>query len=419
MKSQDNMVADAVNDKKSASTLGVSHWYGPFRPRLILVIATFLAVFIALPPLGAPVGLTCWRTESGSVSCNATLAGSRTTRGFEARAVELAPVARKGGLSPDHFQIVLTDEVGRQLKLWSMDIDEAQGPLAELDALLHQGGNKPFRIGYSESARTNWGILGIAFLGLVLIWLLWEVSPLWLHFNPSTRVLSVVPTWLGVPLAIKTYNLTGASEVRVNELPRALSSQRAPESGYRVTCTVGDRLINIPRGLRPAGNSHQDLVDWLRAVLGLQIANLPESESLPQPESESLPEPESLAPLPPQQPSSPPSQRVVPVAGQWLDFLPSSNLRRKIAYGLGVLTIGAIVLGGVFLYINATEGTLEVTCAHRCRFQGTDCFPGGEFQLTLAPGRYVIDIWRPELKSSWEPHAIDIVVGQTVRFTCR
>lgn len=239
------------------------------------------------------------------------------------------------------------------------------------------------------------------------------MSPIRLHLSPSTRVLSVVPTWLGLPLATKTYDLTGASDIRVNELPRALSSWRSPESGYRVTCTVGDRLINIPRGLRPAGNSHQDLVDWLRAVLGLQAVGLP--ESAPESESESLPQPESLPPSPLQQPCLPASHRVVP----WLDFLRSSNLRRKIAYGLGVFTIGAIVLGGAFLYINATEGTLEVTCAHRCRFRGIDCFPGGGVTLTLAPGRYVIDIWRPELKSSWEPHSIDIVVGQTVQFTCR
>lgn len=177
------MAADAVNSEQGASTLGVSHWYGPFRPRLILVAATFLAVLVALPLLVGPdkVGLTCWRTERGLVNCNASLAGSGTTQEFEARAVELSPIARKGGLTPNRFQIVLTDSVGRQLKLWSMDIDEAQGPLAELDALLRQGGSKPFRIGYS--VRTDRGVLGIAFLGgLVLTWLLWEVSPLWLHF---------------------------------------------------------------------------------------------------------------------------------------------------------------------------------------------------------------------------------------------
>jgi hypothetical protein len=389
-----------VNDRALTTTLGVSHWYGPFRPRWMLLLFSLVLAFVAIPIWGTSGAeeLSCWRTASGSASCNATVHGSGTTRGFEARTVELS----------GRLEIVLTDRVGRQLKLWYMGADEAQEPLAELKELLQQGGRKSFWIGHPESVSAKRVAFGLGLLaGLALTWLIWEMSPLWLHFNSTTRVLSVVPTWLCVPLSVKTYNLTGASDVRVTELPRVLSSTRSPESGYRVTCTVGDELINIARGLRPASNSHQRLVDWLRAALGLERASLPQSQSQsqPQPQLQSQPQPQ------------PPLDRSV--ARRWLNYIRASNVRLTITLVLVVLAILVIAERVAIWHINATQGWLDVTCAHRCRFQGMECFPGGEFQYALDPGRYTVEVWNPQIESLWEPRTIDIVVGQTVRFTCR
>jgi hypothetical protein len=79
------------------------------------------------------------------------------------------------------------------------------------------------------------------------------------------------------------------------------------------------------------------------------------------------------------------------------------------------------VLGGVVAYVvsDRTQGTLELECQTRCRFQGAECLPGGSRLSPLDPGDYTIEIWTATGEAKWRPEHFTIRVGETTRFVCK
>lgn len=148
--------------------------------------------------------VTVWKSHFSQVTASIINVGSssavvRSSRdlpvgSFEARDVELWPVPRRGNLKPNQFVIVLFDQVGNPLKLWRMDAEMAEDGFAKFDALLHRGQSGPVWLRDPESAIAKPAALALALLGVLgLIGFVWEMSPLWLRFGPSTGESSGLP----------------------------------------------------------------------------------------------------------------------------------------------------------------------------------------------------------------------------------
>ena len=96
-----------------------------------------------------------------------------------------------------------------------------------------------------------------------------------------------------------------------------------------------------------------------------------------------------------------------------------AKARKKVWIIVGLTVL--LVLGqGLFFFFLADkdEGTLELECRARCRFQGMECLPGGSMSTTLAPGDYPIEIWASSGQALWLPRRFTIKVGETTKFRC-
>ncbi len=101
---------------------------------------------------------------------------------------------------------------------------------------------------------------------------------------------------------------------------------------------------------------------------------------------------------------------------------PLPRLPRHAIVPLAItLTVAALAIGGVVIALAATsrtQGTLELQCNQRCRFQEFECLPGGRLSTTLPPGDYLIETWSQDRSEPWKKHTVTIRVGQRQRFVC-
>lgn len=93
--------------------------------------------------------------------------------------------------------------------------------------------------------------------------------------------------------------------------------------------------------------------------------------------------------------------------------------KRVIVFGLaiGVALIGVQL--GIMYFANKSQGTLELVCEQRCKFQEMECLPGGKVTQMLDPGTYTIEIWASSGSALWIPKQFEIAVGETTQFVCR
>ena len=74
---------------------------------------------------------------------------------------------------------------------------------------------------------------------------------------------------------------------------------------------------------------------------------------------------------------------------------------------------------GILMLVSArTQGTLELECRGRCRFQGGECLPGGSVSMALDPGSYSVEVWTPQTEPPWTGRPVTIRVGEVTRFDC-
>jgi hypothetical protein len=92
--------------------------------------------------------------------------------------------------------------------------------------------------------------------------------------------------------------------------------------------------------------------------------------------------------------------------------------RREVRFFLAVLA--AAIVGQIALMILAatTQGTLDLECRTRCRFQGGECLPGGGLRTTLDPGEHTIEVWAATGAAHWQPRTFSIAVGEVTHVVC-
>lgn len=84
----------------------------------------------------------------------------------------------------------------------------------------------------------------------------------------------------------------------------------------------------------------------------------------------------------------------------------------------GFITVGGLAQIALVLHATKNQGTLEFDCRGRCRFQGTECLPGGRFSMTLDPGDYTVDLWASHGEALWLPRRVTVRVGEHTTFVC-
>lgn len=92
--------------------------------------------------------------------------------------------------------------------------------------------------------------------------------------------------------------------------------------------------------------------------------------------------------------------------------------RRTLLLFAGVIVAGALVSALIGAGSSRTQGTLELECRTRCRFQGMECLPGGSVQMSLEPGAHTIEVWTATGSERWTPKQATIRIGETTRFVC-
>jgi hypothetical protein len=91
---------------------------------------------------------------------------------------------------------------------------------------------------------------------------------------------------------------------------------------------------------------------------------------------------------------------------------------REVRFFLAVLAIAAVVQIAMLIVAATTQGTLELECRTRCRFQGGECLPGGGLRTTLDPGEHTIEVWAATGDAHWQPRTFAIAVGEVTHFVC-
>jgi hypothetical protein len=91
---------------------------------------------------------------------------------------------------------------------------------------------------------------------------------------------------------------------------------------------------------------------------------------------------------------------------------------REVRFFLAVLAVAAVVQIGMMVVAATTQGTLELECRTRCRFQGGECLPGGGLSTTLDPGEHTIEVWAATGDAHWQPRSFSIAVGEVTHFVC-
>jgi hypothetical protein len=100
-----------------------------------------------------------------------------------------------------------------------------------------------------------------------------------------------------------------------------------------------------------------------------------------------------------------------------LPTLPRSIPRRwKII--LGLFLFATTASGIVGLYASRTQGTIEIDCQGRCRFENMECLPGGSVAMSAEPGTFRIETWAPDSAEHWKPNDVQIRAGATTKFVC-
>lgn len=115
------------------------------------------------------------------------------------------------------------------------------------------------------------------------------------------------------------------------------------------------------------------------------------------------------APAPQVDGGSPPPTQPAPSVAWW---------RRPPFMLATVIGLGGLAQVALLLHASHAQGTLELDCRARCRFQGAECLPGGNVSMALEPGDYTVDVWSPHGEALWAPRTATVRIGERTRFVC-
>lgn len=363
--------------------------WGPIAPRFLRIAFGALCLVVAVPlwiGAGSARSLRCER-RSGDATC--TLAQSAPLFGgsaasFPASAIAEVRVNQRTTKGGTEYDLKFLDPRGAEHFLGSFgERHEAEAERRRIERFLSSSEQRDLVV---ENGPEPSGIAFVAvfvFGGLgCIVNACWATGRFRFVLDRTKNELSVRRAILGVPLGRMDVHASDVDEVFVEYgtvRDWAKTKYQAPETGGRLELgTPKGRILLSHRFLRGT-DVHERGARDLRALL-------------------ELPAREARAPAPP--PRAPRS-KLVPIV---------LMLVALVAVGF----VANLVLNEVAM---TTQGRLELTSEHRCRFQGMELLPGGAMSTTLDPGRYEIQIWQPN--DEWVPRELDIVKGQTTTFVCR
>ena len=91
---------------------------------------------------------------------------------------------------------------------------------------------------------------------------------------------------------------------------------------------------------------------------------------------------------------------------------------------LVLMVMGGTLLSGIVSFLmhrrppNRNEGTLEVNCTNRCKFQGMECMPGGSWGSTMPAGDYTFEVFDASSPTHWTSRVVTIRNGEKTSFAC-
>lgn len=362
--------------------------WGPIAPRFLRIGFGALCLVIALPLFigaGSDRTLRCER-RSGDATC--TLAQSTPLLGgsaasFPASAIAEVRVGERTTKGGNEYDLKFLDARGAEHFLGTFDErSEADVERAKIERFLSSSDRELV----VETAPEPAGLLMVAAFVAVgiacIVNALWATGRFRFVLDRAKNELSIRRSILGIPLGRMDVHASDVDEVIVEygTMPDwAKTKYQASETGGRLELgTAKGRILLSHRFLR-GSDVHERGARDLRALLDLPARRAP-----------------APAPLPPKARS-----KLIPIV-------------MALTVIIALSFVANFVLDEVAM---TTQGRLELTSDHRCRFQGMELLPGGAMSTTLDPGRYQIEIWQPN--DEWQPQEFVIVQGQTTTFVCR
>ncbi len=230
---------------------------------------------------------------------------------------------------------------------------------------------------------------GLALLGVTLLGRgAKRPTSISLVFDASARTVAVKARYLGILPRRTRWSLAQVKRVKVEREKERRFTDPKSHPGHRVARIRIEYLtgaVGVLTPWLPDGPLHDWMADELRLAAGLAPAEArAESELIP---TTAVPSPHAY--------------------------------RRALKWWLTTVVVISTVGFGVQWIATRDQGTLEIHCDHRCRFEGMDCRPGGSVAGSYDPGRYVIEVFDPKAPGGWRPEAAEVRRAHTTVFHCR
>lgn len=347
-----------------------SFWYGPFPPSG--QGAGFVAAFVVLAPLAISVAtqkrtLTCDRQTGLCVFDSTNLVGERRTTSFPIADVSDVRLVEGSGKSKSNAECVLVFRSGRDFRLPSEARDAATAEHARLQSFF-AGGAPRVHEEHEVGTTARLFLIGLAMLmGVFALSSLGKSLPLRVQLA-SDR--------LWIPRKKRSFDVSSATKVAVEPHPENAKLRR-------VAVLSGEDVDFVLREGRAGVGAHQRAARKLGELLSV---------------------PTELGPDPARKPF------VFP------------RVPQKIPLGWKLL-VGAIVLAtlsmvGIERYAARTQGTVEIDCQGRCRFENMECLPGGSVSMSAPPGEFQVETWAPDSPTHWKTNRVPVTIGATTKFVC-
>ncbi|MGZ6096395.1 MAG: hypothetical protein ACXWUG_30410 [Polyangiales bacterium] len=353
--------------------------YGPFPLRwgLFGVATAFLVIALGLGLAGTLYN----ELHCSKETCSLLRHGPFGTRlaSFPPRAIRDVRVVRETGKSAS-YSLALIDGRGAETRLARTSKEsELDDSLLRARAFFVDGRSEEFHV--VEPRPTILLAVGVVLFGIVLFLVRSGFR------GRGTRRLVVDDRRITVERGLlrkrsESFPLptVAAIEVERGTIPDPWKSRGQPdEAAARIVVvgTEGERIA-LSEDLLPGVDAHERAATVLREVFGLAPRSLPVQATVT---------------------TSPFAMRIL---------------------ALFAFEMLASIVGNLLLRSNAnrTEGTLEVQCTNRCKFQGMECMPGGSWGTTLKPGTYSFEVFDSSSPTQWTTRTVTIKQGETTTFAC-
>jgi hypothetical protein len=356
----------AYRENARDETLRGRFWYGPFRPTGMGAGA--LAAFVVIAPIAVGVltleeTLTCDRANGVCQFERSDLLQDVRRARFPIADVVDVRYVQGSGKGKNNAESVLVMRSGRDLRLASLPMDEAMARQTRLEEFFEKGAETRVAERWATGPAAKLMLLALAlFAAVAAIVGIKKSLPLRVELvGDSLRVGRK-----------RDIDVSSATRVRVDRDP-------PPKELAKVvieTTRAEHALLSEGRG---GIRAHQNTARKLAKLLSIEAD-------------------------------------VGPEAAPWIR-LPKKVPRSFYWVVGGTLALSAI--GGLITVVaSRTQGTIEIDCIGRCRFDNMECLPGGKVSMSVPPGNFVIETWAPDEPTHWKKHTVPIQVGVKQTFVC-